>query len=560
MSTGAHSGEGAADAVDGTGDATGNPVARRWSSLRPSRPAVLALVLGLAVTAALSLTSLALYNNNEHRLLRLRARELGLVLTAVVPSIQTPLASAAALADATNGSPQKFRAFMAPYVGPGKQFVSASLWPLPSSRPAPLVVAGVAPALAAMPGLSQRFFARARRSRVLSVTGLLGAGNPRLGYEFSTPGGSGRYGAYAESVLPKERRIPPSNNEGFSDLHFALYLGRSQRPKDLLATDLASVPIHGRQASTVVPFGDTVFTVVVTPKTSLGGAFFKSLPWIIAVFGVLISLGTAVMTERLSRRRLQAEDLAEALDAVATENRQMYDRQRSIAQTLQHALLPDSLPELPGLTMSARYVPAASGVDVGGDWYDVVATDPNRALLIVGDVSGHGLEAATTMASVRHAALAYAAIDGRPAAVLGKLSAFVGGTPHSYFATVLCVLIEVDSHRLTIASAGHLPPLLLEGEQARFPEFEIGVAIGVTKRSEYRETTVEVRPGAGLVAYTDGLVERREEILDVGLERLREAAVKQRLPIDTLVSKLAVELTSEGHHDDTAIVGIQWQS
>jgi serine phosphatase RsbU (regulator of sigma subunit) len=118
----------------------------------------------------------------------------------------------------------------------------------------------------------------------------------------------------------------------------------------------------------------------------------------------------------------------------------------------------------------------------------------------------------------------------------------------------------VDAHRLTIASAGHLPPLLLEGDQARFPEFEIGVAIGVTKGSQYRETTIEARPGTGLVAYTDGLVERREEILDVGLNRLREAAVGQSLPIDGLVSKLAVELTSEGHHDDTAIVGIQWQS
>src|SRR5436305_7713195 len=95
---------------------------------RRSGAVAIALVLGLLVTAALSITTSVLYDHNEHRLLRLRARELSLVLTAVVPSIQTPLASAAELADATNGDPQKFRAFMAPYVGPGRQFSSASLW------------------------------------------------------------------------------------------------------------------------------------------------------------------------------------------------------------------------------------------------------------------------------------------------------------------------------------------------------------------------------------------------------------------------------------------------
>lgn len=104
----------------------------RW---HPSGATVLVLLVGLAVTAVLALTSLWLYDRNENRLLSLRARELGLVLTAVVPSIQTSLASAAELADATGGDPQRFRAFMASYVGPGRQFTSASLWPLGTPRP-----------------------------------------------------------------------------------------------------------------------------------------------------------------------------------------------------------------------------------------------------------------------------------------------------------------------------------------------------------------------------------------------------------------------------------------
>jgi serine phosphatase RsbU (regulator of sigma subunit) len=268
----------------------------------------------------------------------------------------------------------------------------------------------------------------------------------------------------------------------------------------------------------------------------------------------------AVMTDRLARRRVHAEQLAGALDRVASENRRMYTQQRSIAQTLQHALLPDVLPQFAGLQVSARYVSAASGIDVGGDWYDIVDAGDGQLLLLIGDVSGHGLSAATTMASVRHAALAYAAQECRPATVLAKLSNFVGGSAHSYLATVLCALIDVDAHRLVVASAGHLPPLLISGEEGHFVEFEVGVAIGVAARSQYQETTIDVAPDTTFVAFTDGLVERRGEVLDTGLARLRDAATSQKLTLDELVAKLARELTSEDHRDDTAIVGVRWQN
>jgi serine phosphatase RsbU (regulator of sigma subunit) len=516
--------------------------------------------MGLVVTGALALTSLGLYHRNENRILGLRVRELGLVLTAVVPSIQTPLASAAALADATGGSPQKFRAFMAPYVGPGGQFASASLWPLGAARLAPTAVVGAAPALASLPEQARPFFARAKQTRLLNVTGVLGSVSPRLGYEFATPGTKRGFAAYAESPLPKDRRSPIASGSAFSDLNFAIYLGHSRRQGDLLATSVQRLPLRGHQASGVVPFGDSAFTVVVTPNGSLGGAFFESLPWIIAVVGVPVALAAALMTDRLARRRQYAEQLAGVLDRVARENRQMYSEQRGIAQTLQDALLPDALPEFRGLRMSARYVPAASGIDVGGDWYDVVAVDDQRVLLVIGDVSGHGLRAATTMASLRHAALAYAAKECRPATVLAELSDYVSGEVHDYFATVLCALIDVDAHRLTVASAGHIAPLLIDGDDGRFVELEVGVPIGVARDSPYHEATVSVPPNATLIAFTDGLVERRGEAIDVGLARLRDTATAQALALDELLTKLASELASGDHHDDTAIVGIQWQT
>jgi hypothetical protein len=382
--------------------------------------ASVAFFLGLAVTAAFAFTSLRLYDRNESRLLRLRAREVGSVLTANVPSLQTPLASAAELADATGGNRSRFRAFMAPYVGTGRQFASASLWRLGASRVAPTAVVGSPPILASLPAQARNFFAHAERSPLLNITGVLAAPRPSLGFEFSTPGIAHGFAVYAENPLPKDRRSPLARNSAFSDLNYALYLGHSRRAADLLVTSLHRFPVTGRQASVVVPFGDNSFTLVATPNGPLGGTFFASLPWIMVVVGVLISLAAALMTDRLTRRRQYAEQLTGVLDRVAAENHQLYTEQRGIAQTLQHALLPDALPEFSGLQVSARYIPAASGIDVGGDWYDVVAAGDRRVLLVIGDVSGHGLHSATTMALLRHAAPAYAAEDSRPATVLAN--------------------------------------------------------------------------------------------------------------------------------------------
>jgi serine phosphatase RsbU (regulator of sigma subunit) len=547
--------------MDDAGVSTPAGSSQRWS---PSRTAVVVLVTGLIVTAALALTALAVYNRNERRLLNLRVRELSLVLTSTEPSTQTPLASAAELADATGGSTQKFRAFIAPYVGAGRQFASVSLWPLGATHLAPLAVVGPAPLLASMPARAERFFTKGTRPGVLNLTGFLSSPQPTLGFDFSIPPArrarAGGFAVYAEKPLPADRHSKLEKNSAFSDLNYALYLGRSKRTSDMLVTSEKNLPITGRQASDVVPFGADVFTLVVSPNGSLGGMFFENLPWIIALVGAVVTLAAAAMTDRLARRRVQAEQLAGALDRVAAENRQMYTEQRGISQTLQHALLPDMLPAIDGLRVTARYIPAASGMDVGGDWYDVVTVGDRRLLLMIGDVSGHGLKAATTMASLRHASLAYAAVDPSPAAVLGKLSEFVSGRAHDYFATTLCVLIDVDAHRLTVASAGHLPPLLISGEDGRYVELEVGEAVGVRSGSRYRETTVSVPPGAALVAFTDGLVERRGEVLDTGLTRLRDAAVEQRLALEDLVAKLARELISTDHQDDTAIVGVQWQS
>ncbi len=518
-------------------------------------PAVVCLAV-LLITGALTALSFVLYQNNEDRLLRLRAREIGLVLQEAIVDIQTPLASAAALADATAGNVTRFKAFAAGYGGPGKQFASVSLWARDGS--VPLAVVGSTPELASSPAEVHRFLARVGRRHTVSVMLLAAPNSLRLGYGYRQA--TGGYIAYGESLLsPTRRAVATPASSPFSDVHYALYLGRRQTAPTLLTTDLPSLPPSGRSAMSVVGFGDSALTLVVTPRGSLGGAFFELLPWIIAGIGTLLALTAGLTTDRLIRRRVQAEGLAEHLDQRAREISELFDEQREIARTLQDAIVPEALAAPPGLETAAIYHPGTDGIAVGGDWYELIKVADGCMLGVVGDVSGHGLRAATTMATLRTATFAYAARDARPGWILQRLSELVARKPHNYFATVLCMLIDVDAREVTLASAGHLPPLLISQSEASYPTIAVGPPIGAVV-SDYHEVRLSVEAGTTIIAFTDGLVERRGEIIDIGLDRLRDRALAGRQrPLAELLDALNRELVPEPARDDTAILAVRWQ-
>ena len=203
-------------------------------------------------------------------------------------------------------------------------------------------------------------------------------------------------------------------------------------------------------------------TLVMSSSRSLAGSLPQRLPWIIAIAGLLLSLGAAAVVYVLVRRRRSAELLA-------GENRTLYAEQRSIAQTLQHALLPDRLPQIPGVETSGRYEAGEDGVDVGGDWYDVIDLGERRLLMVIGDVSGRGVRAAAVMARLRFAIGAYAPEVEDPAAILTKLSRLVSLVDEGHLATILCASIDVDARAIRIASAGHLPPLLINNGDSALP-------------------------------------------------------------------------------------------
>ncbi len=522
----------------------------RW----PFWPVAVVLIVGLVATGVLTWASYTSYQHNEARLLRLRARDIGTILTSVLPGVQTPLASGAALADATDGNVQKFRRFMAPYVGKGRSFVSVSFWRAKHPLHGPVTVVGLRPVLAKWTAPPKAaFIIHAARAPNLTVIGLLKAN--RLGYGFSGQG-TGPYVAYGESAIPPGR-FEAVKGTSFSDLNFAVYLGSRPNSSDLLLASTLHLPLTGQVYTTRVPFGNRSVTMVVGERQSLAGTLLKRLPLIIAIVGTLLTLAAAALAIRLIARRRIVERLADRLEQVADENRRLYAEQRTIAQTLQHALLPEVLPQFPGLQVSARYEAGAEGVEIGGDWYDLIALHDERLLLVVGDVSGRGLRAATTMALLRFAIHAYHAQGDEPSTFLPKLSGLVSVVTDGQLATVLCISIDVRRREISVTNAGHLPPLLLSADGSEFIETQVGLPVGVDRDATYSSSTLVAPPGATLLAYTDGLVERRGESIEVGLERLRTRAQSNHVGLEQLVTRVVEEMRDESK-DDTAVAAIRW--
>lgn len=524
--------------------------------------ALISFGLGLIVTIVLALLSHSVYTRDQKHLLALRTRDAASLLAASLPGIETPLASAAELADATHGSRTQFVNFIAPYVGHGATpvFDSVSLWNLHDIGRGPVALVGVPPKLVTSRQNVAGFLRAASRSRNLSVLALLGQPDPRLGYEFNTPGKSSTYAAYGERRLPPTRHSPVGSTSAFHGLDYALYFGPRPLSSQLLLANVSQLPLPGVTSAQSVSFGDSKLTLVMSSRGSLDGSLPRELPWLILIGGLLVSAGAAGAILRLGQGRRQAERLAVELERVALENQQLYAEQRTIAQTLQHALLPAELPQPTGVEARGRYVAGEAGVEVGGDWYDVIELGTRCLLVVVGDVSGRGLPAATTMASLRFAIHAYAAQGDEPQEILTKLSGLISVTRERQIATVMCAKLDLDGREVRLATAGHLPPLLVEHGRARFLDQRVGLPLGVQPGSTYEVTTVATAEAATLLGFTDGLVERRGETLDTGLGRLRDAAQGANGDLPGLLSKLVDTRPPGGGLDDIAIVGVRWNS
>ncbi|MFB9464660.1 SpoIIE family protein phosphatase [Streptomyces cinereospinus] len=214
------------------------------------------------------------------------------------------------------------------------------------------------------------------------------------------------------------------------------------------------------------------------------------------------------------------------LIAHAMEKAQRYETEAALARGLQRALLPRRLPLHPRVETAGRYLPGTQGMDVGGDWYDVVEAGDGLAL-VIGDVQGHGVQAAATMGQLRSAVRAFALDDRPPDEVLSGINHLLIDLDPGQFASCCYVRLDPVTGRARTARAGHPPPLLRRPEgRTEVVDIPGGVVLGVDPVARYPVTGLEMAPGAVLALYTDGLVERTGDDIDVGIGALRVALAK----------------------------------
>ena len=202
------------------------------------------------------------------------------------------------------------------------------------------------------------------------------------------------------------------------------------------------------------------------------------------------------------------------------------DRQRSVATTLQHSLLPKRLPDDPRVELSSCYRPAVHGLEVGGDWFDAFLLDSDRVAVVVGDVVGRGLHAAVAMGQLRSAVRALATADAGPAVLLERLDLFVAGVPGGDMATVAYAELDLRDGTLRYACAGHLPPVVVgpDGRPDQPRAGPLDTAGHVRRAGPAQRGRHDAGAGrARLTLYTDGLVERRDRSLDEGIDALAES-------------------------------------
>ena len=264
---------------------------------------------------------------------------------------------------------------------------------------------------------------------------------------------------------------------------------------------------------------------------------------------VLTVRGTA--QDVTERRQAQAE-LASAKGRLAQERRTV--------GLLHDTFIRPSFPTIDGYEIGALYAAADVDTEIGGDWYDAFALRDGRIMLAVGDVSGHGVEAARLMAKLRHATRAYALVDDDMAVVLANLDGFLEQFGDSVqIATLLLTRLDPTDGTLEVGSAGHLPPLLVGGEGSVLLDTLPRPALGSGMPTEGVDLLrAHIDPGGALVLFTDGLVERRDESLDVGFERLRAARFDPDADADALC-RLAVEacLADAPSRDDVCVLALR---
>jgi serine phosphatase RsbU (regulator of sigma subunit) len=276
-----------------------------------------------------------------------------------------------------------------------------------------------------------------------------------------------------------------------------------------------------------------------------------------------VMLGFFVCVRRVGFRRFDAYDIEIGMEfaaraAIFMDNAQRYSRERATALTLQRAMLPTGLSAPSSVEVRHRYLPGSKLIEVGGDWYESIALPGGRVALVVGDVAGHGVRAAVTMGRLRTAIHTLAMLELPPAESLQQLNELMQelGIREPHFATCVYAIFDAVAGTCEVASAGHLPPLLVRPDGSNefldvSPAPPLGVGTG-----PIQSRTLPIEDGSLLVLYTDGLVEKRTRDIDEGLNRLRDIFTPATvdLPLEELCRATLAGVYADEQRDDIAVL------
>ncbi|WP_183093143.1 PP2C family protein-serine/threonine phosphatase [Nocardioides stalactiti] len=526
----------------------------------PIRTGALVVLIGLVLTAVSSWAAYRADRSTEERLLETQTRQAAAVLSSAILVIEQPLTTALRVqAEAgPGGNRAVFRRTMAVYLGDETAlYVSASLWRQDGDRFTRLAAVGKAPGMDPAGGEVQDFLDRAVASRTSVVERVEVGDRTRFAYALADP--ETGFVVKVERLLPANRRAPVDRDSAYAQIHYAIYLGEETSVEALTTTDQdpADLPLDGLTSSVTVPFGDTVLTVVTEPKGHLGSPLSRWLPLILVASGLLLTVATALIARKVVSTGIRAQDDSATISTLYERINGLYEEQRETFVRLQRALLPHVLPDIPDHEIASAYVAGSEGVEIGGDWYSIIDVGEDHFGFVVGDVSGRGVDAVAEMARARFTLRAYLVDGDSPAEALAKCSRQFDVTVDGHIVTAVVGRGTWRTGELVIANAGHPLPLLLDGDHCRFLTMPIGPPLGVGP-SSYEATTVTLPAGATFLAYTDGLVERRDEDIDTGMDRLLAAARRHRdLAVDDLLPSIREDMSGDGAPDDIAMLALR---
>ena len=511
----------------------------------------LTLLTALALTAGAVWATYAGVHNQSRRLLKERTGELNLVFIQAIDAIPAAMQQLGAILGATHGDVSAFQTGAQQQVDASPTPV-AFAWLRPAASGGFRVIAEVGNADLQVGQVITDARALTLRTALTSSqvvpTPVLGS-DRMLGFALGPPAAPAGTVIYRQTTLGPAVNPPrAAGTSPFSELNVAVYSTPTPDPSKVLTSTTHQLPLRGEVRSEMLDVGSTRWLLTVSPRAPLVGRLTADAPWLVLGIGLVGTALVGLVVETVARRRDAALEL--------------YRVEHSVAEALQRSLLPQ-LPEIDGLELAARYLASGEGQQVGGDWFDAFPVSGGRCGLVVGDVIGHDVAAATAMAQIRALLRGYAVDGDPPATVLARLDRVVDDLHLTPLVTVFYGVLDAPapdgSRRLHYSNAGHVPPVLrLPGGSVSSLAGGASVVMGAPIASDFSEDEVVVPAGGTLAMFTDGLVEVPGGSLTDGLDRVQRTVATFGNPTpEALCDELLAYVSRQSLRDDVALLVVR---